>query len=251
VDNHQTQYQARTYRQGVRKYDLVSFRVVIKETDLHIQADQNLETIARDLVIENRGIIESYIHQYPEFSTTLSPWLHSAPAPHIIRDMIHAGRAAQVGPMAAVAGAMASYVGSKLMAHTSQAIIENGGDLFVHTTEPVTVAIYAGRSPLNLQIGLKIGGQNVPTAVCTSSGTIGHSLSYGNADAVVVTSHSCAVADAAATAIGNRVASHVDIETAIAWGKTIDGVGGILIIVDDKMGVWGPLELITLSGKKG
>jgi len=251
VDNHQTGYQARTYRQGFRKSDLVAFRVVIKETDLSIQADLNLESTARELVIENRGIIESYIRQFPEFATTLSPWRCKAPVPHIIGDMIHAGRVAQVGPMAAVAGAMAYRVGIELMAHSSQAIVENGGDLFIHTSEPVTVAVYAGQSPLNLQIGLRVGGQNIPTSVCTSSGTIGHSLSFGNADAVVVTSRSCAVADASATAIGNRIQGRSDIETAIEWGKRIDGIEGILIIFEDKMGVWGPLELVRLSRKKG
>ena len=87
-------------------------------------------------------------------------------------------------------------------------------------------------------------------AVCTSSGTVGHSVSFGKADAVCVVSSSCALADAAATAIGNRVAGSADIKDAIQRGKMIPGVGGILIIVGDKLGAWGGIEVVPLPGKK-
>ena len=135
------------------------------------------------------------------------------------------------------------------MKFTDHVIVENGGDVFIKTDAPLTVAIFAGKSPLNLRIGIRLSGGSKPVAVCTSSGTVGHSLSLGKADAVCVVSNSCAIADAAATAIGNLVQSIADIEYAIAKGKCIEKIRGILIIVGGKIGIWGDLEVIPLKGK--
>ena len=115
---------------------------------------------------------------------------------------------------------------------------------------PVTVGIFAGKSPLSLKIGLNVHSEAHPIAVCTSSGTVGPSLSFGRADAVSVVSSSCSLADAAATAIGNRVQSRADIQKGIEFGKTIRGVDGVVIILGDRIGAWGEVKLIPLRGKK-
>jgi ApbE superfamily uncharacterized protein (UPF0280 family) len=98
-----------------------------------------------------------------------------------------------------------------------------------------------------MKVGLKIAPVCHPLGVCTSSGTVGHSLSLGKADAVCVVSTSCALADAAATSIGNRVQSAGDIENAMAWGRGIPGVDGIVVIVGDRIGGWGAVKLASLS----
>ena len=113
--------------------------------------------------------------------------------------MIRAGTVAGVGPMAAIAGAIAENVGRGLLEFADQVIVENGGDVFIKTRRPVTVGIYAGSSPLSMQIGMRLDSKKAPLAVCTSSGTLGHSLSLGRADAVCAVADSCALADAAAT----------------------------------------------------
>jgi ApbE superfamily uncharacterized protein (UPF0280 family) len=102
-----------------------------------------------------------------------------------------------------------------------------------------------------MRVGLRLKPDLLPLAVCTSSGTIGHSLSLGTADAVCVVSASCCLADASATAIGNRIRSKKDIQSAIEFGKNIDGVQGLVIILEDEMGIWGDLEVIPLHLKKG
>lgn len=244
-------YQPRDYRNKIRHDRLVSFRVVVKETDLHVQADENLERMVRERILYHRSILEKYIDGYPDFATAMTPWEHKDPMPKIVHDMARAGQAAHVGPMAAVAGAMAARVGKDLLSETKEVIVENGGDVFLKTRAPVTVAVFAGNSPLSLKIGLCVGGNDMPAGVCTSSGTIGHSISFGKADAVCVVSSSCALADAAATAIGNHVTKRDSIEGAIHWGKQIPGINGILVIMGDKLGAWGPLELVPIQGKKG
>ncbi len=242
-------YEQRTYRNRVNSRTLSTFQVVVKETDLLIHAEKNLTGEARKLILEQRGYIEAYIRTHPEFSSALTPWHPIGPAPAIVTDMIRAGANAGVGPMAAVAGAIAETTGIGLLKWTDQVIVENGGDIFVHTKTPLTVGIFAGKSPLSLRIGIRLKAGPKPVSVCTSSGTVGHSLSLGKADAACVVADSGAIADAAATAIGNRVTSAADIEAAITGGRRIAQIRAILIIIGEKMGMWGDLEVVPLKGK--
>jgi len=244
-------FQPRTYRARVVADRLSAFTVTVKETDLQIQAHTNLEETARELILEHRGYLEAYIRQHPGFLHTLEPWPLTGPAPDIVRDMAAAGTTAGVGPMAAVAGAIAEQVGRGLLLQSADVIVENGGDIFLKTTQAATVALFAGSSPLSLRVGVRAVSADRPLGVCTSSGTVGHSLSFGRADAVCVLSHSCALADAAATAIGNRVQSKQDIGSGIEFGRNIRGVLGLAIVVGDRLGVWGEVEIIPLQRKRG
>ncbi len=96
-------------------------------------------------------------------------------------------------------------------------------------------------------MGLRVDPGKKPLSVCTSSGTVGHSLSFGKADAVCVLSRSCSLADAAATSIGNQITSKAHIGSAIDFGKNIRGVGGIVVIVGGEIGMWGELEVVRLK----
>ena len=244
-------YQKRKYRNLIDRDHLVSFRVAVKETDLFVHAESSLEEVTRELVLQHRGVIEAYIRTHPEFAETLKPWPITGPVPIIIKDMAMAGERAGVGPMAAVAGTLAQYVGTDLLPHTGEVIVENGGDVFIKTDGPVLISIFAGTSPLSLRVGLRLDYKGKPFAVCTSSGTVGHSLSFGKSDAVSVVSESCVLADAAATAISNRVHSKTDIRSALDFGKNIPGVEGLVIIIDEDIGMWGDLEVVPLKGEKG
>jgi uncharacterized protein len=238
--------QERNYRKQLRQDHLATFQTVVKETDLQIQADTNLAVEARESILLHRASIESFIRQYPDFATSLTPLHFKNPLPPIIADMLDAGFHAGVGPMASVAGAIAASVGTDLLNHSSEIIVENGGDIFFRIQHPITIGIFANRSVLNMHIGLEIAADNRPFSVCTSSGTVGHSLSLGKADAVTVVSRSCALADAAATAIANRVHTKSDIQAAVEFGKHIKGVKGLVVIMDDKAGIWGDLNVVRL-----
>jgi ApbE superfamily uncharacterized protein (UPF0280 family) len=244
-------YAERTYRNRVYSGRLqASFRVVVKETDLFIRAGEDLKEIARESVLRHRGYLENYIRQNAGFAETLLPAVVRGPAPAIVRAMAAAGQQAGVGPMAAVAGAIAGCVGQDLLAHTGDVIVENGGDLFIKSREPVTIGIFANQSPLSLRVGLRVDTHQQARAVCTSSGTVGHSLSMGKADAVCILSASCSLADAAATSVGNHVKTTDDIHKAIEIGKNIKGVDGIIVIIKEKIGMWGDVEIVPLQEKK-
>lgn len=240
-------YEHRAYRSIVSHRKLACFRVVVKETDLLVRADRCVETETRDLVLRHRIPLERHIEQHPEFVHRMTPLPQDHLAPPIVRTMIEAGQKAGVGPMAAVAGAIAEYVGQDLLAHTEDVIIENGGDIFVRTGFPLVASIFVGKSFVGGKLGLRIDSPGHPVAVCTSSGTLGHSLSLGRADAAVVISDSGALADAAATAIGNEVLDKNDIDQAIMFGKKIEGVRGIVVILGNKIGFWGDVEFVTLT----
>ena len=236
-------YQPRTYRHWVKDKDLVAFKVTVKETDLYIRARSDLKRQAHELVLKYRQILEEYIEDHPSFLTSLEPLAVDDDAPPLVRDMAEAAEKASVGPMAAVAGAIAECVGSELLDFSPEVIVENGGDIYLKSLTDRLIGIYAGKSPLTGRVGLEIEGKDTPLGVCTSSGTVGHSLSFGKADAVIVLSQSTALADAAATAIGNRILKPQDIPGGIEFAQTIKGLKGLVIIQGEQVGVWGEVKL--------
>ncbi len=240
-------FEPRTYRHWIKDQDLISFNVTIKETDLYIRASTNLTRKAYKLVSKYRDILEQYINRYPSFLTSLEPLSAGDDAPHIIKSMSEAASKVGVGPMASVAGAIAEFVGNELLASSPEIIIENGGDVFLKSSKKRLIGIYAGKSPLSGKIGLEISGQDTPLGICSSSGTVGHSISYGKADAVVVLSKSATLADAAATAMGNLIVEPGDIPKGIDFAKDIEGLLGTIIIKDDKMGLWGKVIICPTS----
>jgi ApbE superfamily uncharacterized protein (UPF0280 family) len=239
-------YQERAYRRKVHAADMTSFRVAVKETDMWVSADRGLEKETLNLVFECRAQLETYIQNHPEFKTSLSPFAEDPYAPSLIKEMIDATRGIGVGPMASVAGAIAQYVGMGLLPFTEQVIVENGGDVFVKANRQVTVSILAGDSRLSEKFGLKIHESQMPLGVCASSGSVGHSLSLGVADAVCLVSSSAALADGAATALGNRIKEKRDLENIGDWTSKMEGVLGGVVIVKDKMATWGDIELVEL-----
>lgn len=240
-------YEIKAYRHWVRGDGLNSFNVVVKETDLYIRASSNLRRKAHKLVLKYRSMLEEYIKRNPAFLTSLEPLTVGEDAPHIVKEMARSTSRVGVGPMASVAGAIAEFVGNDLLAFSPEIIVENGGDIFLKSLKKRMIGIYAGKSPLTGKIGLEIGEDETPLGICTSSGTVGHSLSYGKTDAVIVVSPSATLADAAATAIGNLITQPGDIPNGIELAKGIEGLRGVIIIQDDKMGLWGEVKISQMA----
>jgi ApbE superfamily uncharacterized protein (UPF0280 family) len=235
------------YRHWIKDSDLTSFEVVVEQTDLYIRSRRNLRNKALDSVLKHRASLETYIERHPLFLTTLDPYQAEAEAPAIIKEMARVSQLTGVGPMAAVAGAIAEAVGADLLAFSPEVIVENGGDIFLKVSKKRLVGIYAGQSAFTKKIALEITPRETPLGICTSSGTVGHSLSLGSADAVIALSSSAALADAAATALGNVVKDADDISKAIDKAQSIEGLGGAVIIVGNKMGVWGKVRIVPLG----
>lgn len=236
-------YEQRFYREEMYAKGLVSFEVKLKETDLYISAEKDLSNEAMEAVKIYRKDLEDFMEKHPVFKDTFKPYAVPDDAPQIIKDMAEAASRVNVGPMAAVAGAIAERVGRDLLKLSKQAIVENGGDIFIETSVPRSIGIFAGSSPLSNKIAINIRPEQTPLGVCTSAGTVGPSVSLGAADAVVVLSRWAALADAAATAIGNRVHQKEDIDQALKYAQEIEGILGVLIIKEDRMGAWGEVDI--------
>lgn len=241
-------YKERHYRNWIKSTGLKTFHIQVKETDLHIQADEDLSAVAYHSVLSCRQNIEAFIAAHPEFLTSLVPLPYDDFAPSIVQDMLRVSMMAGVGPMASVAGAIAERVGRDLLAdeQTAEVIVENGGDIFISLNCRAEIAIFAGRSPLSNKIGIALSPAQMPMGVCTSSGTVGPSLSFGLADAVTIAAKSTALADAAATAVGNVVKHRSDIEKGLDLAGRIEGLTAAVIIIKDKIGAWGEIELVSL-----
>jgi uncharacterized protein len=237
-------YEERTYRSLINKDNLVSYNVRIIESDLFISSDTDLTDQVFQSLAKHRHSLETYIKSHPDFRTSLLPLEEDKLAPPIIRDMLSKAKICGVGPMAGVAGAVSEFVGFDLMNQTQNLIIENGGDIFIKSKSKLTVSVYAGEAPLSYKVNFVVKPEDSPLGICTSSATVGPSLSFGKADAVCVISKSATLADAAASAIGNRVRSKQDIKTALNFGIKIPGVSGIIIICGKDMGAIGQVEFV-------
>lgn len=237
-------YHERTYRRLSAGMGLISCTVRVRESDLFISADTDLSDPARRSLLMHRRLIEQYGNANPEFFSSLTPMGESSLAPGIVQSMLSASRAAGVGPMASVAGALAERVAGDLNVHSRTVVVENGGDVYLILEKgEARVSIFAGPSPLSGNVSIVIRADRAPCAVCTSSATVGPSLSFGKADAVSVLSSSGALADAAATALANRVQTRGDIRRVLEDAQEIDGVRGVVIIIGDALGAWGDVTL--------
>lgn len=237
-------YQRRFYRDWVGGKGLYLTHIMAKETDLEILTNKPVDkNFIEDKIRIYRLEIENYIDRDRRFLTALKPLNVERNAPLIIKDMSEQARRADVGPMATVAGAICQSLAKDLLKKGyREIIIENGGDIFLKTTKSRAVGIYAGRSKLWRGLGLKLKAKDTPLGICTSSGTVGHSLSFGCADSVVILSKSATLADAVATATCNRVKSKSDLQSALEFARSVKGVLGVVIVIKNSLISWGKVE---------
>lgn len=244
-------YEERSYRSILNEDRFTYFNVVHLETDLWIGVGKSTDQKYLQQKIEAdiaslRSLVETFISKHPEFSTSFLPLSYNEKLSMPIGQLLEASAVAGTGPMAGIAGLFSEYIGEKLISETSGAeiLIENGGDIFISTKKSLVISIYAGDSPLSNKMAL-----NIPKGewgICTSSGTVGHSTSFGKADAVTVVAKSTVLADTLATQIANQVQSPGDIQKVLKDTITYEGIEGVVIICEDKIGITGNLELVPV-----
>lgn len=236
----------RWYRDLNDASDLIFYNVTIKQSDLYIGTDKRQDKLAKTYLDQARKKIENEIQLRNEFLTSYEPLNYYGGSLDIVSWMYKAASKCGVGPMAAVAGATARYVGEKLNKTSKQVIVENGGDLYISTLTHRTIAIYAGKSPLSNKLGVKI--KPGVWGVCTSARTIGHSYSSGMTDAAVCISKDCAIADAAATRLGNSVINEEHLSKGVKNIMNIEGIIAAVAIIGDKIAVAGDIEFVPVVG---
>lgn len=217
-----------------------------KDAHFHIVSEA-VQAVEESIVTE-RFNLESFIEKNREFQTSLVPVpiVISSLQPLSVRRMLSASGKTGLGPMAAVAGTMAQLAAeASAEAGSSETVIENGGDIYLDCREELVVGFYGGGNSRFSNLAMKISPASMPLAVCTSSGRMGHSLSFGDCDLVTVFSKDAALADSGATLGCNSVRSNEDIEPVLNKLMEIEGILGAIIIRDEQFGAVGEIpELI-------
>ena len=234
-----------TYRNRVRSKEDFSFRVVYKNTELIISSSRDIRSsIAKPLKDIYRDL-ESVVSKDPSFLKSLSPVSIKDFYPPSIQKMCELSSEFDVGPMAAVAGTVNDYIASQVPESVENLFIENGGDLYIRSCRDIRTGIYIRNQFFKDNLVIKLRASITPCGLCSSSGTFGHSLSMGRCDLAAVLSGSSISADAAATAIANSVKNIEDVEKTLDRYRCFDSILGILIVKDDRIGIWGEIELDT------
>ena len=197
-------------------------------------------------IVRQRQILEDYIRRHPAFGDSFEPVEFLPEAPEVARRMAQAARAVGVGPMAAVAGAMAQWAAEVgLKAGAAEAIVDNGGDIYLQAAGPVIVGLHAGMGKPANRLAFSLQPADTPVAICSSSGRMGHSTSLGQCDLATVVARDAALADAAATLAANLVRTVEDVDAALERIVAIDGIDGLVVIKDDRVGLAGHLPLLV------
>jgi len=234
-----------------------SFTTGYKDTDLWIGIDpesylKEMKEFCYERIKEYRIELENWLSIDPQYGKSLIPYKPSSSCPEMALRMARAAKKAGVGPMAAVAGAFSERLGNDLKNKFSiqEMAIENGGDIFLLILYPMILAIYAGNSPLSGKIGIQIPKATGRLGVCTSSGTVGPSLSFGKADAVMVACKDTALADAWATALGNLIKSADDIDKVLKFTELVEEILSVVVICEGRMGIRGKFEMKIIEGNR-
>lgn len=206
--------------------------------------------VATAEIVRQRHILEGYIGRHPEFQRSLVPIALHADAPEIARHMAWAANLVGVGPMAAVAGATAQWAAkAALAAGADEAIVDNGGDIYLKAIEPVIVSLGTGTTRLADRLAFRVEPGETPISICSSSGKMGHSMSLGQCDLATIVAKDAALADAAATQAGNLVRTPDDVNAALERILAIQGIAGVLIVKDDRIGLAGRLPRLVRTAE--
>lgn len=232
---------------------MIKKRIQIQETNILLRADIEPSHLV-SFITKCREELKSFIRMNNEFLTSLEP-LKVGEAPLIVKMMAESAEIAGVGPMAAVAGTLSQLTLNFLLNQDARyVIVDNGGDIALKTYKDVIMGLYAGKSSLSGRIGFKIKSRKTPMGICTSSGTVGHSISFGKADAVTVFAHSASVADALATSIANNATGNKEVEQVEnCLGKAEElreYLRGVLVVVGESAGTVGKIPDLVETNKK-
>lgn len=232
---------------------MITERIQIDETNILLKTDLLNHELDK-FILKQRLELISYIRKNREFLISFEP-VEIDDAYLIVKMMAKAGEIADVGPMAAVAGTISELSMNYLLNKGAKyAIIENGGDIALKTNRDVIMGLYAGTSSLSGQIGFKIKHEKTPMGICTSSGTVGHSISLGKADSVTVFADKASIADALATSIANEARGDLEQDRVQNCLDRADDFKsyfrGVMIVVGETAGTIGKIPQLIKTDKK-
>jgi len=216
------------------------------ETILNIDCTVDLrKEVLKELIKQHTDLL-SYINKDPVFFTSYDPIEISSDAPEIIRLMHDASTKFNVGPMATVAGTISELIGKRIQKDCDEFTIENGGDIFLSSSSDKTIQIKTSNRKFADKLSLNVSGDETPIGICSSSSSIGHSISFGRTELVVSISDSSSIADAAATYYANQIKTQSDLTETFEKASKNHLIRGFLVLVGDELGVYGKIPEIMV-----
>ncbi|MCE5329062.1 UPF0280 family protein [bacterium] len=232
------------YRILVNSKSRFNWKVSYKYSDLFIISNADISSKIPDTLIGFYNVIEEFIKNNPVFAKTFNTFNVNEQFPEIIKEMCYGSEMFNVGPMASIAGAVCEYMAEELSKKNSYLAIENGGDIYIKSRHDVIAGLFLKSKYFNNNLKIRIKKEFLPCGIASSSGTLGHSMSLGKSDLIVAVCKSAILADSAATAIGNMINTKDDIEKTLDYFKAFEKILGMVIIKDDKIGLYGKIELV-------
>jgi len=234
-------YERKNYRNKIPLAQSVSFEIEVRETNLYIQAHNDLSAKAKDSVFRYRYQIEEYLRQHPAFRETTVPIQIYASAPEIVRYADLSSRCTGIAPMSCLGGAIADFVGRDLSADSANIIVSSGGDSFIKSAYPLDIHIYAGGSPMNEKLILALPAYKGCFGVSTYA-------PGGGFDSITVISRSACWASAFAADIGIRLVGGEKLGSVLNRVADYTDVGGVIIISGSRIVVGGEMVLRSANG---
>ncbi|MEM3660452.1 MAG: UPF0280 family protein [Thermoproteota archaeon] len=230
---------------------LFYLRTRYREADLLLACEQaSLISTGLSEFIQARENVQRYVEKHPEFLYSLEPVKPDSEAPEIVAAAIDASIKAGVGPMAALPGALADRAMQAMLNQgAGTVIVENGGEVSMRIHREAVIGIYTGRE---LNLGLIVDGSTGTVGVSTSSSSVSHALSLGEADAAVVVAENASLADAVSTRVGNIVkhGCRESLEEAVELALSIRGVTGCVVYSGGLLGFGGSVKPIMLKASR-
>jgi ApbE superfamily uncharacterized protein (UPF0280 family) len=228
--------------------EFVTSGIEIQETAATIAAERRFIGGAVDAIKMARRDIERQIRKDRFFLTTLEPYDSGSCTSETTARMCAATKQAGVGPMAAVAGAIAQAALDAMIAEGCRhAWVDNGGDVALVLESPLTLEIFTTPgSSKAFAFELRTTGRAM--GICSSSGRLGHSISFGDSDIAVTIADDAVVADAFATALGNEVKDETSLNKCFDILRSAKAVKGGLAMIDGAVAMYGEVpELVEVE----
>jgi uncharacterized protein len=235
-------YERKNYRNRIPLPQSVGFEVEVRETNLYIQAHSDLTAKAKDSVFRYRYQIEEYLRQHPAFRETSVPIQIYASAPEIVRYTDLSSRCTGIAPMSCLGGAIADFVGRDLSADSANIVVSSGGDSFIRSSHPLEIRIYAEGAPAHDKLILAVPAYKHCFGISTF-------VPGGGVHSVTVISRSASWASAFASDIGSRLAGGEKLASVMNRAADYTDVGGVILIIGDKIVVGGELVLRSVNGQ--
>ncbi|MGE5227794.1 MAG: hypothetical protein ACM3OO_13045 [Planctomycetaceae bacterium] len=215
-----------------------SFDIQVQDLVLRITAPDDFAEESRAAALSFWEQLQSYGLRDPAFRGSKRPLDKVASdAPPIVKEVVAAAAAAGVGPMFSFRGAVVDEVGRFLAAQISEVTVACDGDYFLKAKRRLRLAVKRrGGEPIT--VALEPTGRGIGVST-----TLGRGRQGAGPDGLAVIAQTCMLADAAAAGVQACLPKPDGFGMALHYLHRVPGVHGGVVVIGDRIGVSGHVEI--------